>query len=291
MAGTWVSKRHWAQTTDWPFFRLLEEANLPGRPKSAAPCFCSGRALQRYAARHGIDIRQAMAELLAHDIWPERFRRQQGLLSPDAQIRLLTLPVFIAGCGGLGGEIAAKLVRLGAGRIRLCDYDIFEESNLNRQRFCVEASLGQEKAKVTAHALQEMASWGDYEPCICKITPDNIAELISDCEIVIDCLDSVAGKKMLEQAAAGAGKAFLHGSVLHQEGFAFLSHPASGALSRLYSVECTASGAGSVFGHVVAGTASLMCSLFVNWLSGRTRISPLLHCDFSAPVLSPYELP
>ncbi|MBD5642029.1 MAG: hypothetical protein HDQ91_06385 [Desulfovibrio sp.] len=232
-----------------------------------------------------------MARVLTHGIWPERFRRNYGLLAPLTQIRLLELPIFVAGCGGLGGEMAAKLVRLGAGRLRLCDQDRFEESNLNRQRFCVEAALGQEKALVTASALKAMASWGDYEPRVIRLDPENIDGLIADCEIVIDCLDSVEGKKMLEQAAVRVGKVFLHGAVLHEECLAFLSQPADGALSRMYARESRACGAGSVLGHVVSGAAALMCALFVNWLSGRAASSRLLHCDFSAPGLALYELP
>lgn len=232
-----------------------------------------------------------MSELLRHGVWPERFRRHCGLLAAEAQIHLLDLPIFIAGCGGLGGEMAASLARLGAGRIKLCDQDIFEESNLNRQRFCMESTLGQAKASVTAAALRAITAWGEYEAHVLRLEPDNLDLMIADCEIIIDCLDSVAGKKMLEQAAARLGKTFLHGSVLHQESFAFISQPASGALDRLYAREPACSGAGSVFGHVVAGTASLMCALFVNWLSGRILVSPFLHCDFSVPELSSYALP
>lgn len=258
--------------------------------REAAPRFYSGKIIEAYARDRGLSVKNAMAKLLRHEVWPERFRRHRDLLKAEEQARLLDLPVFIAGCGGLGGEVAALLARLGAGNILLCDRDRFEESNLNRQRFCSEKTLGREKAPVTAEGLKELASFGDYVPLVRVITPDNIKELIAPCEIVIDCLDSVSGKKELENAARESGKAFLHGAVLHHEGFAFLASPAGDRLTRLYGEEFNPGGAGSVLGHVVAGVAALMVSLFTGWLAGR-ETSPLLHCDFSVPEFESFRTP
>lgn len=253
--------------------------------------FCSLNQIDVYAARHGLSQKAAIAELLSHDIWPERFRRHRGLLPPEAQIRLLDLPILIAGCGGLGGAIADMLARLGAGNIWLCDFDRFEESNLNRQRFCSESTLGLLKAQAVAEGLSEIASFGDFRAIICELTPENLPEHLANREIVIDCLDSVSGKKMLENAAKEAGIAWLHGSVLQNEGFICLSQPATATLTRLYQGQDSVSGAGSVLSHVVTGTAALMCSLFAGWLIARVRQSPLMHVDFSVPELEGLELP
>lgn len=256
-----------------------------------APYFCPDRLIWRFGKRHGLDAKAAMAALLSHDIWPERFRRNYGLVSAQTQRSLLDLPIFIAGCGGLGGEVSAMLTRLGAGRLVLCDFDCFEESNLNRQRFCTEQTLGHKKALVAAASLRALASFGDYTPLMCRLTPDNVDEQVANSKIVIDCLDSVAGKIMLEQAAARTGGIFLHGSVLAQEGFAFISDPAQGVLAKLYGQDPQTSGAGSVLVPVVTGTASLMLSLFVNWLNGRAMSAKLLHGDFSVPEVEAFQLP
>ncbi|MBD5553716.1 MAG: hypothetical protein HDQ44_05195 [Desulfovibrio sp.] len=253
--------------------------------------FWSGARIAAYAARRNLAIKAALAELLGQGVWPLRFQRNYGIIPAAAQIRLLDLPIFIAGCGGLGGHVAAQLCRLGAGRLRLCDCDVFEESNLNRQCFCSEKTLGQPKAEAAAQALVDIAAFGSYEPLIQSITSGNAGPLFADCAIVIDCLDSVAGKKMLERAAGKAAKPFLHGSVLQHEGFAFLATPANGALSRLYSASFAESGAGPVLANVVAGTASLMLALFVRWLAAGAQGSRLLHIDFSIPELEAFQLP
>lgn len=253
--------------------------------------FCQAKQAAAFSRRHNIPLRKAMRKLLGHNVWPERFRRNFGLLGAAEQARLLDLPIFIAGCGGLGGEIAALLAHMGAGKICLCDYDIFEESNLNRQRFCDEESLGKAKAEVAATALRKLASWGEYRPLIQKLEPANLPELLEGSEIVIDCLDSIPARQMLEDATKAKGLAWLHGSVLENEGFACLEAAASGALRRQYKPDCVASGAGSVLAHVVAGTASLMAALFRRWLADSTTSSPLVHFDFSVPELQLFELP
>ena len=255
------------------------------------PTFSSSRKIATYAARHKISMHKAVYRLLVKNVWPERFRRNVGLLDKQSQASLLFMPIFIAGCGGLGGTLAEMLVRLGAANLYLCDYDSFEESNLNRQRFCTEKTLGLPKALVTAEALKEIIPWASFVPVTEKLTEFNIGRHIKSCAILIDCLDSVDSKKMLQQAAHKARRAWLHGSVLHNEGFACLESTAGNFLSRLYRGENEESGAGSVLPHVVNGVAALMCSLFTRWLlSCFSGSSPLLHLDFSVPEIESFHI-
>ena len=121
--------------------------------------FVSGTAIRQLAAGAVLPEREVMVALLQDGIWPERFRRNYGVFSADAMVRLLQTRVFVLGCGGLGGHVASLLARLGVGGLRLCDSDIFEESNLNRQYFCTESTLGQPKAVATARGLRDMAGY------------------------------------------------------------------------------------------------------------------------------------
>lgn len=253
------------------------------------PQFCATAQIEAWGKRRGLDPASAMRDLLGHDVWPERFRRNYGVLSASLQARLIELPILIAGCGGLGGEIAASLARLGAGRLFLCDYDRFEESNLNRQHFCTEKSLGKAKAEVCADALLQIAPYGDFRPLTQKLTPETLPKLLPDCEIVIDCLDSVSAKKMLEQAAMKAAKPWLHGSVSQHEGFACLQSSPDGLISRLYAQEFREPAPYAVLSHVVTGTAALMASLFLRWLANPAFSSSLLHIDFSVPELEQFQ--
>lgn len=247
--------------------------------------------ITQYAIQHNLDMRDAMADLLRKNIWPERFVRNYPLLSAEQQIRLLYLPIVIAGCGGLGGEIAAMLVRMGAGNIHLYDPDHFEESNLNRQRFCTEATLGKDKSAVTAAELKNIASFGTYTPYNIRLTEENLPGILAHCEIVFDCLDSVECKAMLEHAALVARIALVHGSVLYHEGFATLSSPAAATLENIYGADTSLKGAGPVLAPVPVGTAALMCALFIKWLGRSTSSPSLYHLDYSVPELEKFQLP
>lgn len=255
------------------------------------PQFISACELAELAETSGQTILEAMRACLARNIWPERFRRNQGVITSETQARLLATKVFIAGCGGLGGEIASLLCRMGIGHFRICDPDVFEESNLNRQRFCTEATLGCPKATVVKKGLEAIASYLSVEANVSAITLLNSAELLAGMDIVIDCLDSVSRKKMLEECAAKAGLPYLHGSVLGRDGFIYIDMPGKDRLSALYAdipAEDKSLGPNPVMAPTVTATASLMASLLLNALSSNETNSPLLHLDTSCPELESF---
>lgn len=256
--------------------------------------FLSDAQIRDLAKRQNIPLKAAMLDLLARDVWPERFRRNSGVITASQQAKILSLRVFIAGCGGLGGEIAALLCRMGAGAFRLCDPDVFEESNLNRQRFCVESAIGQSKAEIVAAGLRRIASYIEIEALPIAATEENLPRLLADMDIAVDGLDSVGLKKLLEREAAKAGVPYLHGSVLDLEGFAWLDIPAKSRLAALYPDALSGEKAAAptpVLAPTVSGTACLMAALLLSGLilDAETE-SPLFHLDFSAPALDIFSV-
>ena len=95
----------------------------------------------------------------------------------------------------------------------LCDPDIFEESNLNRQRFCTEKTLGHPKVEACRDGLREMASYLEVQALPWELDEDNLPGLLKGTDAVADCLDSLDKKKMLERAARNAGVPYLHGAL------------------------------------------------------------------------------
>ena len=100
-----------------------------------------------------LPLKAVLMGLLEKDIWPLRFYRNKGVFTAAQMIHLLSQRVFLAGCGGLGGYVAQLMTRMGVGAFRLCDPDVFEESNINRQCFCTEKTLGQLKVEVCRQNL------------------------------------------------------------------------------------------------------------------------------------------
>ena len=105
-----------------------ENTNLPVLLRDDTICGVDGivrvrrEGIVRMAQHCACSLKSAMILLLRrHNIWPERFYRNAGVLNSREMARLLESRVFIAGCSVLGGHVAVLLARLGIGALRLCD--------------------------------------------------------------------------------------------------------------------------------------------------------------------------
>ncbi|MCR5575568.1 MAG: ThiF family adenylyltransferase, partial [Oscillospiraceae bacterium] len=99
----------------------------------------------------------------------ERFIRSLGALEEEELAALRGKKLLIAGCGGLGGYLAEYLLRLGAGEIAVADPERFERSNLNRQLYCTEESLGRRKAAAAAERAALVAPDCRFTGHICRL--------------------------------------------------------------------------------------------------------------------------
>ena len=164
----------------------------------------------------------------------QRYIRNTGILTPD-EIRLLgSKSVCVAGCGGLGGHIIQNLARTGIGKMAVIDNGYFDKTNLNRQVFCTEHNIGGCKASETEAAVRRINSETVINAITVKITPQNAADLISGHNIVIDAVDNVSTRLILEDACAQCNIPLIHGAVCDWYGQAAVSMPGSRLLHTLY---------------------------------------------------------
>lgn len=106
--------------------------------------------------------------------------------------------VGIAGCGGLGSNIAVALTRAGIGKLVLLDFDIVEESNLNRQYF-FQSDIGKLKTEALAEHLININPNIAIVIINKKMTKKDI-NLFHDCEILMEAFDKAENKKFLIEA-------------------------------------------------------------------------------------------
>ncbi len=198
----------------------------------------------------------------------KRIRNIPALSEADME-KLAGSRVLVAGCGGLGGNVTEQLARVGVGHLILADGDVFEESNLNRQIFCTSESIGQSKALAAAGRVNLIDPDIEVRPVPEYITKENAAALMADADIVIDALDSIASRLMLEDIAAESGLYVVHGGISGWELQAMLVPPGSGLLHILYEglEEDTAK---TSLAMTPAACASLQASLAVSHLCGRS---------------------
>ncbi len=253
------------------------------------------QGIQVLASHLGITPIEAMLRCLEHDVWPLRFARNRGVFTAAEQRRLLESRAAVIGCGGLGGHVATLLAKAGVGAFSLCDFDVFDESNLNRQLLCTEASLGRNKAEVAKKALHSTASHTDIRIFPVKAEPGNLPEILRDADIVMDCLDSLEARKHVARAASEADIPFIYGAVAGDEGFAMAALPGEDSLrSLLESAPASGkNGAGKgaelhlgVPTLIPAAIAALQANLAIRLLVGKPLDAACLyHFDLSAMVL------
>lgn len=163
------------------------------------------------------------------------FQRNIGALTLQEQELLATKKVFIAGCGGLGGFAAEYCVRLGIGGIVVCDKDNFDESNLNRQRFCDIYSIGQPKSAVLREKLLDINPTVKINSISDEINSSNATQLIEGCDVVIDALDNIESRLILEKACAKQNIVLVFGAVRGWTGQVSTVFPNDFTLAELYS--------------------------------------------------------
>mgnify|MGYP000350887903 CR=1 FL=1 len=114
--------------------------------------------------------------------------------------------VFIAGCGGLGSNVAHMLVRSGFRKLTLLDFDVVDKSNLNRQLFFPD-QIGMTKTQALAQTLLRLEPDLVLEAITGKIeTPSDVATLTNDCDIIVEAFDTPENKAVFVSGAVPTGK-------------------------------------------------------------------------------------
>ncbi len=129
--------------------------------------------------------------------------RNIGPITFDEQEAIRTTQVAVLGVGGLGGPLAENLVRAGCQNLVICDFDVFDESNLNRQ-ICTIEDIGKRKIDVVAEFLQKI----DPEVSIkkfFKITQQNIDAVFEGVKVIALTLDDPATSIFIAREARKRG--------------------------------------------------------------------------------------
>jgi sulfur carrier protein ThiS adenylyltransferase len=120
----------------------------------------------------------------------------------EATAALACAHVGIAGCGGLGSNVAVALARTGIGCLTLADPDAVQWSNLNRQHF-YRSHVGRNKAEALADVIGDVRGPMPLRVHPELVTESNVGRLFKSCDVVIEAFDSVPAKSMLMKAFLG----------------------------------------------------------------------------------------
>jgi molybdopterin/thiamine biosynthesis adenylyltransferase len=151
------------------------------------------------------------------------------------QEKLKKAKAFIAGTGGLGSPVAIYLAAAGIGTIRMADHDTIELSNLNRQVLHWDENIGARKVESAAAKLRKLNPGVTVEPIPDTITEANALDLVGDADLIVDAMDNLPTRYLLNRTAIAKGIPFFHGAVYGFEGRAMTVIPGKTAcLNCLY---------------------------------------------------------
>ena len=169
----------------------------------------------------------------------ERERYDRQIMIPEigekGQEKLKAARVLIAGAGGLGSPIALYLAAAGVGFLRIVDHDRVSQSNLNRQILHWDIDKGLKKIDSACDKLESLNPSVRVEGICETITEGTVGRWVKDVTVIVDALDNIPTRFVLNKAAVQQGIPFIHGAVEGFEGRAMTILPGETACLRCIS--------------------------------------------------------
>lgn len=149
-----------------------------------------------------------------------RYNRQLRIpdFGEEGQKKLKSSHAVIAGIGGLGCASATYLTAAGVGHISLIDFDVVELSNLNRQVLYWEEDIGEKKVAVAQKKLSKLNPTVEITPIHAEITEQNVSSLIDGVQVVVDGLDKLDTRLVVNAACVKQKIPYIYGGVSRLRG-------------------------------------------------------------------------
>ncbi len=131
----------------------------------------------------------------------------------QAQEKLRAGRVLVVGCGGLGSPALCYLAAAGVGLIGLVDSDVVDLSNLQRQILHATPDIGRPKIDSAVARLRALNPHVRLAPHGCRLTEDNIRDLIAPYDIILDATDNFETKYLISDTCVAMQKPFIHAGI------------------------------------------------------------------------------
>ena len=158
------------------------------------------------------------AELTVDEV--KRYSRH--LIIPDVgmtgQKRLKNAKVLVVGAGGLGSPALLYLAAAGVGTLGVIDFDVVDESNLQRQIIHGQSDIGRPKALSARDSIKEINPYVDVIAHEEALTNDNVMQIFSGYDLIVDGTDNFATRYMVNDACVLLNKPYVWGSIYRFDG-------------------------------------------------------------------------
>ena len=205
-------------------------------------------------------------------------RYSRHLIIPDVgmsgQKRLKNAKVLVIGAGGLGSPALLYLAAAGVGTIGIADFDVVDESNLQRQVIHGQSDIGKSKALSAKESVAEVNPYVNVVLHEERLDNDNVMGIFEQYDLIVDGTDNFATRYMVNDAAVLLGKPYVWGSIYRFDGQASVFWAEHGPCYRCLYPEPPPPGMvpscaeGGVLGVLCAGIGSIQVNEAIKLLTG-----------------------
>lgn len=164
------------------------------------------------------EVEKVLPELSNEEIG----RYSRHLILPEVgmqgQRRLKAASVLMIGTGGLGAPVGMYLAAAGVGRLGIVDFDVVDESNLQRQIIHGTKDLGRPKIESARDRLHDINPYIEIETHETRVSSENALELFRNYDIIVDGTDNFPTRYLVNDACVLTGKPNVYGSIFRFEG-------------------------------------------------------------------------
>jgi len=205
-------------------------------------------------------------------------RYSRHLIIPDVgmagQKRLKNAKVLCVGAGGLGSPALLYLAAAGVGTLGVIDFDVVDESNLQRQVIHGQSDVGRPKAESAAASIKEINPLVKVVVHNEALSNDNVMDIFAGYDLIVDGTDNFATRYMVNDAAVLLGKPYVWGSIYRFDGQASVFWAEHGPCYRCLYPEPPPPGMvpscaeGGVLGVLCASIGSIQVNEAIKLLTG-----------------------
>jgi molybdopterin/thiamine biosynthesis adenylyltransferase/rhodanese-related sulfurtransferase len=149
-------------------------------------------------------------------------RYSRHLIIPDVamagQKRLKNARVLVVGAGGLGSPALMYLAAAGVGTLGIVDFDVVDESNLQRQIIHGQSDIGRPKAESARDSVNEINPYVNVVVHETRLDNDNVLDIFAQYDLILDGTDNFATRYMVNDACVLLGKPYVWGSIYRFDG-------------------------------------------------------------------------
>ena len=149
-------------------------------------------------------------------------RYSRHLIIPDVgmagQRRLMNAKVLCVGAGGLGSPVLMYLAAAGVGTLGIAEFDVVDESNLQRQIIHGQSDIGKSKAISAKESIQEINPYVNVIIHNLRLDVDNVMEIFSQYDLIVDGTDNFATRYLVNDACVLLKKPYVWGSIYRFDG-------------------------------------------------------------------------